>query len=214
MRCRKILLCLFLGLIPLKLINSQENENTYSILEKSMQSNNWYWGQQRQSWLIDIIKENKNKSDDEKLKIINNFYNNQVRYGSDINIWEKVDYWATPFESLNQGGGDCEDYAIGKYFSLKKMGVKVSKLRLVYVRYYDGYDSIAHMVLTYTKENGIILILDNLDKEIKESKDRKDLTPIFSFNDDGLYEQVGIQKINTNLNKWNDLLERVKKEGW
>lgn len=214
MRCRKILLCLFLGLIPLKLINSQENENTYSILEKSMHSNNWYWGQQKQSWLIDIIKENKNKSDDEKLKIINNFYNNQVRYGSDINIWEKVDYWATPFESLNQGGGDCEDYAIGKYFSLKKMGVKVSKLRLVYVRYYDGYDSIAHMVLTYTKENGIILVLDNLDKEIKESKDRKDLTPIFSFNDDGLYEQVGIQKINTNLNKWNDLLERVKKEGW
>lgn len=214
MKYKKLLLCLFFGLIPLKIINSQENESTYSGLEKSIQSNSWYWGKQRQTWLIDIIKENKTKSDNEKLEIINNFYNNQVRYGSDINIWEKSDYWATPFESLNQGGGDCEDYAIGKYFSLKKMGVKTSKLRIVYVKYYDGYSSVAHMVLTYTKDNGVILVLDNLSKEIKESKDRKDLTPIFSFNDEGFYDQVGIQKINTSLNKWDDLLEKVKKEGW
>lgn len=214
MRCKKILLCLFLAIIPLKLINSQENENTYANLEKSIQSNKWYWGKQRQTWLVNLIKENQNKSDEEKLEIVNNFYNNQVRYATDMQVWGEVDYWATPFESLNQGGGDCEDYAIGKYFSLKKMGIKVSQLRFVYVRYQDGVDSLAHMVLTYMKEDGKVLVLDNLVREIKETKERKDLTPVFSFNDEGIYSEIGNQKLNSHFSKWINLLEKVKKEGW
>ncbi len=114
----------------------------------------------------------------------------------------------------NQWFNYHKDEILGKYFALKKMGIKVSKLRFVYVKYYDGYDSLAHMVLTYTKDSGIILVLDNLVRQIKESKDRKDLTPVFSFNDGGIYSEIGNQKLNSHFSKWINLLEKVKKEGW
>ena len=47
------------------------------------------------------------------------------------------DYWASPLETLDKGRGDCEDYAIAKYFSLLAAGVPVARLRLVYVRAHD-----------------------------------------------------------------------------
>ena len=43
---------------------------------------------------------------------------------------EKKDYWATPIEFMGTGAGDCEDYAIAKYFSLINLGIPEDKLRI------------------------------------------------------------------------------------
>ena len=72
---------------------------------------------------------------------------NQVPYRTDQQHWGAEDYWATPTEMLGSFGGDCEDYSISKYLSLKEIGVPVEKLRITYVRALKLGES--HMVLAY-----------------------------------------------------------------
>ena len=66
-----------------------------------------------------------------KLAAINQFFNRRVVFASDAEVWGQTDYWASPLEMLAKGRGDCEDFVIGKYFSLLVAGVPVQHLRLV-----------------------------------------------------------------------------------
>lgn len=98
------------------------------------------------------------------LALANGFFN-QVPYVNDIKHWGAEDYWATPVEMLSSFGGDCEDYSIGKYLSLKAMGIPVEKLRITYVRALNLGES--HMVLAYyATPDAEPLILDNLMGDI------------------------------------------------
>ena len=76
-----------------------------------------------------LIRENHNLPEQEKLNRVNAFFNANVQFIDDQALWDKKDYWATPIETLSIGGGDCEDYAIAKYFTLKQLGVDENKLR-------------------------------------------------------------------------------------
>ena len=69
-----------------------------------------------------LIKQNQSKSEPEKLRLVNDFFN-RIRYVSDLEHWGVEDFWATPAELLASNGGDCEDYAIAKYFTLVAMHV-------------------------------------------------------------------------------------------
>jgi len=77
-----------------------------------------------------LIRENHSLPEQEKLNRVNAFFNANVQFIDDQALWDKKDYWATPIETLSIGGGDCEDYAIAKYFTLKQLGVDENKLRL------------------------------------------------------------------------------------
>ena len=124
------------------------------------------------SWQ-ELIKTSQNKKLLSKLKIVNDYFN-KLKYKSDINNWKKNDYWATPSEFLFSGAGDCEDYAIAKYFTLKKLGIKEEKLKLVYAKLVKNDQ--AHIVLSYShKPNNVPIILDNINKKLKLSSNRKDL---------------------------------------
>ena len=57
-----------------------------------------------------------------------------MRFIDDIIHWNKVDYWATPIEFLASHGGDCEDFAIAKYFTLIQLGIPEEQLTLTYVK--------------------------------------------------------------------------------
>jgi predicted transglutaminase-like cysteine proteinase len=154
----------------------------------------------------------------EKLKGINHFYNRSVLFRSDQDNWGVVDYWASPIELLNRGQGDCEDYAIGKYFSLIAMGVSPAKMRMVYVRAQTGGTIQAHMVLAYYPEPmAEPLILDNLITDIRPASRRPDLAPVFSFNAEGLWQGVGGSSAGdpvARLSRWRELLSKAKAEGW
>lgn len=154
----------------------------------------------------------------EKLKAINTFFNRQIQFRSDLDVWGAVDYWASPMELLNRGQGDCEDYAIGKYFSLVSMGVAPAKLRMVYVRAQLGGSVQAHMVLAYYPEpSAEPLILDNLITDMRPASRRPDLAPVFSFNAEGLWQGVGTSSAGdpvARLSRWRDILNKTKAEGW
>ena len=114
-----------------------------------------------------------------KLEHANTFFN-QVRWISDIEHWGEDDYWAAPIETLASDGGDCEDFSIGKYFSLESAALPVEKLRITYVKAIELNQ--AHMVLAYYETPGAEpLILDNINKTVLPASQRADLLPIYSF---------------------------------
>lgn len=161
-------------------------------------------------------------SEQQKLKDINEYFNRKLRFVDDQTLWGQADYWATPIEALMKGGGDCEDYAIAKYFSLKFIGVPVTKLRITYVKARIGGAGSnitqAHMVLTYyASPDAEPLVLDNLVSEIRPASRRSDLVPVFSFNSEGVWAAGGTEPQpggGSRLSRWNDLLEKMKSEGF
>ncbi|MDD4436452.1 MAG: transglutaminase-like cysteine peptidase [Tissierellia bacterium] len=46
---------------------------------------------------------------------------NELRYVSDYRQFLVKDYWQTPEEFFINGAGDCEDFAIAKFFDLLEM---------------------------------------------------------------------------------------------
>ena len=169
-------------------------------------------------WKI-MLGEGQKLGEKEKLKRVNDFFNQRIAFDDDISIWGQPDYWATPLELMGMGRGDCEDFAIAKYYSLQAMGVPVAKLRLVYVRARqsgpNGPVLQAHMVLAYyASPHAEPLILDNLKPEILPASRRSDLSPIFSFNSAGLWRGTGNQTSKSTLSRWQDLLMRARAEGF
>ena len=107
-----------------------------------------------------IANIDKSIAETNKLKLVNTFFN-QAEFISDIKHWGKEDYWATPIELLATNAGDCEDYSIAKYFTLREMGVAMDKIKITYVKAVKLNQ--AHMVLAYYSKPGAEpLILDNL----------------------------------------------------
>ena len=159
----------------------------------------------------------------QKLKKLNDFINSRIEFADDLSIFDYSDYWATPLETIGHGRGDCEDFAIIKYFSLKELGISVSKLRLVYVKArLDGPGGPrlqAHMVLAYyPTPNAEPLVLDNLVPEILPASQRKDLQPVFSFNSEAIWNGVAGNSAKGKggtgqLSRWQDLLLRARNEG-
>jgi len=166
-----------------------------------------------EAW-VRLINEDQSTSDLEKLEKVNSFFN-QLQFVDDILHWKQNDYWATPIELLASGGGDCEDFSIGKYFTLKGMGVPEEKLNMTYVKALRLNQ--AHMVITYYESPGAEpLVLDNLNKQIKPASQRKDLLPVYSFNGTNLWiaKQRGKGKMvgsSERLGQWKNLLERMPK---
>ncbi|WP_020168056.1 MULTISPECIES: transglutaminase-like cysteine peptidase [Methylotenera] len=171
--------------------------------------------------LNQLIQKLRSASELEKLKQVNDFFNHKISFTDDFPLWGQSDYWATPLESLGRQAGDCEDFSIAKYVFLKVLNVDNNRLRLTYVRaeiIHDGIRSLqAHMVLSYYETpQSEPLILDNLISEILPASSRKDLSPIFSFNDKGLWVGSSSKpkgEAQSNLSRWRDVLSRIRADG-
>ena len=156
-----------------------------------------------------------------KLAAVNDFFNRRIVFREDIEVWQQLDYWASPLETLDKGQGDCEDYAVAKYFSLLALGMPTARLRLVYVLAQVGGPGAAqmpHMVLAYYAAPGAEpMILDNLLGELRSASRRPDLTPVFSFNSDGLWQGTGGPSAGdpvARLSRWRGVLAKARTEGF
>ncbi|MBB6341131.1 putative transglutaminase-like cysteine proteinase [Pseudomonas fluvialis] len=161
----------------------------------------------------ELMQSSSGLGETEKLKLVNSFFNRQFRFSDDSRNWRQTDYWATPVEALIKGAGDCEDYSIAKYFTLRRLGVPSDKLRITYVKALQ-YNQ-AHMVLTYyASPTATPLVLDNLIGEIRPASLRKDLLPVYAFNAEGLYLPNGKKGDSKKLSRWQELLQKMKAEGF
>jgi predicted transglutaminase-like cysteine proteinase len=167
-----------------------------------------------------LIEEGRMLSGPERLAAVNDFFNSRLAFVDDRWTWGVDDYWATPLEALVRGGGDCEDFSIAKYVTLRRMGEPIDRLRLTYVRadlgMLGGGAAQAHMVLAYYPEpRADPLVLDNLVADIRPASQRPDLQPVFSFNSEGLW--LGGVKASAGpavrLSRWRNVLARMSSEG-
>lgn len=150
------------------------------------------------------------------LERINHFVNRSVLHGEDMDIWGEAEYWASPLETLARGRGDCEDIAIAKYFGLVRLGVPSEKLRLTFVKALE--QKRAHMVLAYyADESAEPLILDNLKPQILPAGQRRDLLPVYAFNNHGIFLGSAPQRQSKQspqlLARWQDVSARALAEG-
>ncbi len=169
--------------------------------------------------LQELLQHAAGLDDEARLEPINAWFNRRVIFRTDDAASGEADHWASPLETLQAGHGDCEDYAIAKYFSLVAVGTPVARLRLVYVRaQVAGNDAQAHMVLAYyAQPNAEPLILDNLVTSVRPASRRPDLTPVFSFNSEGLWQGVGAQSAGdpqARLSRWRLVLTKARAEGF
>lgn len=153
----------------------------------------------------------------EKLKVVNQFFNSQIRFSEDIAIWKQNDYWATPIETLVKGGGDCEDFSMAKYFTLRQMGVPEEKLRITYAKVVRPDQ--AHMVLSYyPTPTADPLLLDNLVDDIRPAAERADLLLLYAFDSQALYsvQAEGLKRVGTvaRLPCWQTLQAKMREEGF
>lgn len=168
-----------------------------------------------QKWR-EVLLSDRHADESRKLDLVNRFFNT-LPFVSDLEHWGKEDYWATPLEFLTTNGGDCEDFAIAKYMTLREIGVPAERLRITYVKAVTLNQ--AHMVLTYyPTSDAEPLVLDNLQPDIKLASQRQDLIPVYSFNGDNLWlakELTGRGQLvgeSDRISLWKDLLMRMKLE--
>lgn len=114
----------------------------------------------------------------EQLKAVNR-YANSKDYVLDLQNYGVEDYWAVPREFL-ANGGDCEDYAITKFFSLRWLGLPTEDLRLVIVQ--DTNLRVPHAVLAVSR-GAEVFILDNQVQAVLSHRDVVHYAPVFSINE-------------------------------
>jgi predicted transglutaminase-like cysteine proteinase len=167
-----------------------------------------------------VLQSATGRDDAARLAAVNDFFNQRIAFRGDLEIWGQADFWASPLQTLERGAGDCEDYAIAKYFSLLAAGVPMARLRLVYVREqaFAGAAVQPHMVLAYyATPQAEPLVLDNLMPDIRPASRRPDLTPVFSFNGEGLWNGTAgpsVGDATARLSAWRQVSARAREEGF
>jgi predicted transglutaminase-like cysteine proteinase len=114
-----------------------------------------------------------------RLQAVNRFFN-RIPYRSDSAANGGSERWATPIEFLRENAGDCEDYAIGKFFSLRLLGFADRDLRIVAV--FDRVQRAGHAILSVTLD-GRRHILDSRTDRIYADSPVIDFTPTISMNE-------------------------------
>lgn len=125
----------------------------------------------------------------DQLKLVNKFWN-QWPYRQDPEVYGKPDYWACPAE-FRKNSGDCEDYSIAKYFTLRELGFPVENMRVVVIKI--TIRNLAHAVLVVYM-NGDAYVLDNLSNNVLSHTRYKSYLPQYSVNEQHRWAHVKPKK--------------------
>lgn len=127
-----------------------------------------------------LIASNEGKTLREQLHAINGWANKHPYIVDELN-WGLEDYWETPYEFMSVNG-DCEDYAIAKYYSLRALGISPDKLRIIIVQDFN-LGGIIHAILGVYDDDDELLILDNQIKQIMPAMSIYHYRPIYGVNE-------------------------------
>jgi predicted transglutaminase-like cysteine proteinase len=129
------------------------------------------------AWLA-LLRSLEDQPRSQQVRAVNSFVNGWP-YQPDSENWGRSDYWATPLEFFRRSG-DCEDYAIAKYRSLRRLGWPADRLRLVVVQ--DVTRGLPHAVLAAYLGDAV-LILDNLSDVVLSQERIAHYVPYYSINE-------------------------------
>jgi predicted transglutaminase-like cysteine proteinase len=153
-----------------------------------------------------------------KVAAVQDFFGRLMQFGGDASAWGRTKTWATPTEFMRRGRGDCKDFAVAKYASLRMLGVPADRLRLLYVHAGLGAgQQVPHMVLGfYPDADSEPVVLDNLVDSLRPLSERSDLSLVYGFNTLGLWVADGKTSAAdpiARISRWRDLLQRMRAEG-
>lgn len=131
----------------------------------------------------DMINSLKGQDDSVKLNLVNRFFN-RWQYTSDEQAYGEREHWASPIEFM-KNSGDCEDYAIAKYVTLKFVGFNDNNMRIMAV-IDNNRGGIGHSVLSVSTADGK-KILDNTTDMVYGDNQQNGYTPRFAVNMTGIY---------------------------
>jgi predicted transglutaminase-like cysteine proteinase len=118
----------------------------------------------------------------EVLVAVNRFFN-RWPYKTDSQLYRAREYWATPDQFLARSG-DCEDFAIVKFFALRALGLDNGDMRIALVR--DSIRGIGHAVLTVDIE-GDTLVLDSLSDTVLSHRRYRHYRPFYLVDETTLW---------------------------
>lgn len=128
----------------------------------------------------------------ELFRMVNGYFN-QWLPKSDSYAWNTPEYWASPTEFFARRGGDCEDYAIAKYYALRFLGVDADRMRVTIVRRKDaGGNWLPELHAVLAIRNGTMwFILDNnarpKDNIFPHTQYKGRFVPLYSMNEHGAW---------------------------
>ncbi|QUS54385.1 transglutaminase-like cysteine peptidase [Pseudovibrio brasiliensis] len=117
-----------------------------------------------------LIKSARKLPRHKQLSYVNRGINALISYKSDQQVWGQSDYWASPIETLSQRRGDCEDYAVLKYWTLRELGIPAEDMKVVAV--YDTKIGQYHAILNLSYKGGEY-VLDNRFGRVALKQDTK-----------------------------------------
>ncbi len=82
---------------------------------------------------------------------------------------ELKNHWSTLLEFLGRGG-DCEDYAVAKYFMLRELGIPADDMRILVTWEREARDY--HAVLAVRRDDGSVRLLETDDTIVRGSPRR------------------------------------------
>ncbi len=126
-----------------------------------------------------FLGETTGRTEADQLRLVNR-YVNRARYISDRRNWKRADYWAVP-EELFSRGGDCEDYAIAKYLSLRSLGISPERLRIVIL--YDRRRREDHAILAVFGDEEILILDNHYRRVMSWTNLRTRYQPYYSLNE-------------------------------
>ncbi len=134
-----------------------KNKNNPVFVDSKKINADLTWGELKANWA--------SLSPMEQLRKVNLFWN-KYPYRTDQQVYKTPDYWAAPYQFM-KNSGDCEDYAIAKYFTLKELGFDPNNMRIAIVM--ETIRNIAHAVLVVYID-GDAYVLDNLSNSVMSHK--------------------------------------------
>lgn len=137
-----------------------------------------------------LLKGLEGENSEQQIREVNRFFN-QVEYRADDVNFGMSDYWATPLEFMAYAG-DCEDYVIAKYVSLRQLGFPASSLRMVVVQ--DTLRDLAHAVLAVYVDDDVF-ILDNLTNAVLSHDRIFQYSPYYSVNEEARWAHVPASRL-------------------
>lgn len=137
---------------------------------------------------------------------VNHFWNREISYKTDQAQFGDKDYWQSPVQLLLNGKGDCEDIAIGKFFTL----IDTHDIYLIHCTVQVKGKKEGHM-LCVVKEPFFLFST----KETRLDIQSRPITENFRFNKTDVFIN-GSKKSAGNasgIDKWRGVMERAANEG-
>jgi len=165
-------------------------------------------GQANEQWET-LLETSKRSTELETVHSVNQSINH-FGHLPDRLVWSKIEFWATPYELISKGAGDCEDFAIAKYLALLELGIPPDHLQLLWSRVYNQKKQRIepHVVTLYRPgDSSTYLVLDNINRKEIALEKRVDLLPQIRFNRE-------VAWIRSNNDEWIQLASHPRLKIW